>query len=121
MAFYRNTILIIVFSLGLTGLALGRGPDDSSPPELSVGNPLARLGQTIKGFGPEQDKLLPPDQAFQFSANVKDANTLHVDWQIAPGYYLYRERFKFALLDSCLLYTSPSPRDRQKSRMPSSA
>ena len=24
-------------------------------------------------------------------------------------------------MDSCLLYTSPSPRDRQKSRMPSSA
>ena len=24
-------------------------------------------------------------------------------------------------LDDCLLYTSPSPRDRQKSRMPSSA
>ena len=27
----------------------------------------------------------------------------------------------FALRDPCLLYTSPSPRDRQKSRMPSSA
>ena len=26
-----------------------------------------------------------------------------------------------ALADACLLYTSPSPRDRQKSRMPSSA
>ena len=26
-----------------------------------------------------------------------------------------------AIADSCLLYTSPSPRDRQKSRMPSSA
>ena len=25
------------------------------------------------------------------------------------------------LVESCLLYTSPSPRDRQKSRMPSSA
>ena len=100
MAFYRNTVLIIVFSLGLTGLALGLGPDDSSPPELSAGNPLARLGQAIKGLGQEQDKLLPPDQAFQFSANVKDANTLHVDWQIAPGYYLYRDRFKFALLES---------------------
>ena len=25
------------------------------------------------------------------------------------------------LTDACLLYTSPSPRDRQKSRMPSSA
>ena len=28
---------------------------------------------------------------------------------------------KVGLLDACLLYTSPSPRDRQKSRMPSSA
>ena len=29
--------------------------------------------------------------------------------------------FCFVLDTSCLLYTSPSPRDRQKSRMPSSA
>ena len=28
---------------------------------------------------------------------------------------------KFDKYDICLLYTSPSPRDRQKSRMPSSA
>ena len=27
----------------------------------------------------------------------------------------------YALVGPCLLYTSPSPRDRQKSRMPSSA
>ena len=31
------------------------------------------------------------------------------------------EHLWFALLADCLLYTSPSPRDRQKSRMPSSA
>ena len=30
-------------------------------------------------------------------------------------------RFLGAHLQVCLLYTSPSPRDRQKSRMPSSA
>ena len=29
--------------------------------------------------------------------------------------------FDFMSIKSCLLYTSPSPRDRQKSRMPSSA
>ena len=28
---------------------------------------------------------------------------------------------KAAPVETCLLYTSPSPRDRQKSRMPSSA
>ena len=40
------------------------------------------------------------------------------------GYYDFEkekpQKVKFNL-DVCLLYTSPSPRDRQKSRMPSSA
>ena len=31
----------------------------------------------------------------------------------------YKEKFSYS--EFCLLYTSPSPRDRQKSRMPSSA
>ena len=35
-----------------------------------------------------------------------------------PGYHRGQKR---ALNKYCLLYTSPSPRDRQKSRMPSSA
>ena len=30
-------------------------------------------------------------------------------------------RGRYSLIGLCLLYTSPSPRDRQKSRMPSSA
>ena len=34
----------------------------------------------------------------------------------------FREKYKgFTNLDDCLLYTSPSPRDRTRSRMPSSA
>ena len=32
-----------------------------------------------------------------------------------------RQRIGIQLQETCLLYTSPSPRDRQKSRMPSSA
>ena len=34
---------------------------------------------------------------------------------------LESRKLKFPLLISCLLYTSPSPRDRTRSRMPSSA
>ena len=34
---------------------------------------------------------------------------------------LFLSLLGFALVSICLLYTSPSPRDRQKSRMPSSA
>ena len=42
-------------------------------------------------------KFLEPEQAFQFSARSIDAKTIEVRYRIAEGYYLYRERFKFAL------------------------
>ncbi len=46
------------------------------------------------------DELLQPEQAFEFSANVKNGNTLFVSWEIAPNYYLYREKIKLELLNS---------------------
>lgn len=39
--------------------------------------------------------LLEPEQAFKVSARALDANTIEVRYQIADGYYLYREKFKF--------------------------
>jgi thiol:disulfide interchange protein DsbD len=44
------------------------------------------------------EQLLEPEQAFEFSANVKNGNTLYVNWEIAPAYYLYREKIKLELL-----------------------
>jgi thiol:disulfide interchange protein DsbD len=46
---------------------------------------------------PARAEFLEPTQAFRFSAQVADANTIAVTYDIADGYYLYRERFKFAL------------------------
>ncbi len=43
-----------------------------------------------------QPDLLEPEQAFRFSARVLDASNIEVRYQIADGYYLYRERFAFA-------------------------
>ena len=40
--------------------------------------------------------LLEPEKAFRFSARALDANTVEVRFAIAEGYYMYRERFKFA-------------------------
>src|SRR5260221_3744077 len=42
------------------------------------------------------DELLEPDKAFRFSAQALDAATVEVSYAIADGYYLYRERFRFA-------------------------
>ncbi len=43
-----------------------------------------------------QPDLLEPEKAFRFSARVLDAANIEVRYQIADGYYLYRERFAFA-------------------------
>ena len=63
---------------------------------------------------------------------VQDPNTgsIYWDWRhdtphevrnAAENYVGYVEKWTDDLTSRCLLYTSPSPRDRQKSRMPSSA
>ena len=41
------------------------------------------------------DDFLPPEQAFKFSATMRDAHTVVLTYDIAPGYYMYRERFAF--------------------------
>ena len=48
------------------------------------------------------DDFLDPDQAFQLSVRVLDARRLELTYTIAPGYYLYRERFKFSSSDAKL-------------------
>jgi thiol:disulfide interchange protein DsbD len=53
---------------------------------------LGFLG-TARAAGPE---LLEPEQAFRMSARAIDARTVEVSFAIAEGYYMYRERFKFA-------------------------
>ncbi|GGY09675.1 protein-disulfide reductase DsbD [Massilia dura] len=42
-----------------------------------------------------EDDFLPPDVAFQFYARMADAGTVEATWQIAEGYYMYREQFRF--------------------------
>ena len=41
------------------------------------------------------DDFLEPEKAFQFSARQLDPKTIEITFDIAPGYYLYREQFKF--------------------------
>ncbi|MDO9219605.1 MAG: protein-disulfide reductase DsbD [Thiobacillus sp.] len=45
----------------------------------------------------QADEFLEPEAAFTFSARALDANTLEARWQIADGYYMYRDKFKFEL------------------------
>ncbi|MYM41613.1 protein-disulfide reductase DsbD [Duganella qianjiadongensis] len=42
------------------------------------------------------DAFLEPEAAFKFSARMVDGHTVAVTFQIADGYYMYRERFRFS-------------------------
>ncbi|PPD04068.1 MAG: thiol:disulfide interchange protein [Methylobacter sp.] len=71
------------------------------------------ISQLLSGKNSAGDQeLLPAEQAFQFSATIKDGQTLNVDWQLAPGYYLYRDKIQLSLVntDNTSLGTYTIPR-----------
>ena len=56
--------------------------------------------------------------------HIKDQSiptNIWIDYTIPENYQMYDLMSLYPDCKICLLYTSPSPRDRQKSRMPSSA
>ena len=71
--------------------------------------------------------LYPPDprteQATMREAALCAKEGITINIFLIPSWSQSEEDVRFAhrLAQTCLLYTSPSPRDRQKSRMPSSA
>jgi thiol:disulfide interchange protein DsbD len=60
---------------------------------------LGALSESLGFGGGGEDEVLEPDQAFQFSMDVIDPNTLMAYWQIAPDHYMYRGKISFDLAD----------------------
>ena len=54
---------------------------------------LALAGQAVAA----DPKLLPPEEAFRFSARALDDKTLEARFAVTDGYYLYRDKMRFAL------------------------
>ena len=73
---------------------------------------VARLTNTQSAFGAEYDSL-----SDMVAFGVAPA-LLAFEWALGS---MGKVGWMVAFIYVCLLYTSPSPRDRQKSRMPSSA
>ncbi|WP_300760044.1 protein-disulfide reductase DsbD [Janthinobacterium sp.] len=49
-----------------------------------------------------EDEFLDPELAFKFSARMQDPSTIAVTYEIADGYYMYREHFKFQAVNGKL-------------------
>ena len=57
---------------------------------------LAALAACFIPYAHAGEEVLPPDQAFQFSARLADTDVVEIRYAIADGYYLYRDKFKFS-------------------------
>lgn len=83
-------------------------PPQKTTFDLKLPSPIAKVDpvkQLIKGtqnlkLNLFEDELLQPDQAFEFFASIKDDHTLNVNWHIAEGYYLYREKVQLELINA---------------------
>ena len=62
--------------------------------------PLLLLVNATLALAATGVEFLPPEQAFRFSARALDARTVEVVFEVADGYYLYREQFAFAADDA---------------------
>ncbi len=56
----------------------------------------------FSAFVHAEEEFLDPQVAFKFTARAVDANTLEARWQIADRYYMYRDKFKFAVQGATL-------------------
>jgi thiol:disulfide interchange protein DsbD len=63
------------------------------------GNGLNQFVQGFKSLAPGlfSNELLPPEQAFQFFATLKDDHSVHVSWLAAEGYFLYKDKLALSL------------------------
>lgn len=69
---------------------------------------LEALKQLTSSGGSGTEDFLPPDVAFVLSAEVVDRNTIVARWDIADGYYLYRDRLTFAVDDASRVAIGPA-------------
>ena len=89
---------------------VGHPPTSSGPPPYSSPMTQTRTStQPIRSAPPPPGQTHPPPQIKTSSYHALPTNRTSNPLTARPGQH------------TCLLYTSPSPRDRQKSRMPSSA
>jgi thiol:disulfide interchange protein DsbD len=62
----------------------------------------------------EPRELLEPQDAFRLSAVALDAKSTQIDFRIAKGYYLYRERFRLETADGKVIAGAELPKGTMK-------
>lgn len=84
--FFHLLLGVLLSLLTITATAQNFTPGSQSSPNL----------QSLLG-GSGGDAIIPPEQAYKFSAKVETPERLRLKWEIANGTYLYQEKIKLKL------------------------
>lgn len=87
-----------LFPILLLLLSFTSSPAVAQEGGFSLFSKLQELGINLGQHN--QQELLPPDEAFKISVDVRDANTLIAKFTPAKNYYLYRDKIAFEPHDS---------------------
>ena len=68
-------------------------PFTSAHAQTGSANALESLLQGANAVG--DDELLPPEQAFALQVAPDAPDLIAIEYQVAEGYYLYRDKFRF--------------------------
>ena len=87
-----------------------------TPPRLTALASLLAFLLVSFSLPAAAEEFLPPEEAFRASVRALDSQTVEVNFDIAPGYYLYRDKFRFSAEPALLLPAgAPAlPRGKQK-------
>ncbi len=87
--YWTTLILLSLLSLGMIH------------PAQAEQSPIQQLGGLMSSLGLDagNNDPLHPDEAFVFSNEDPESDSIKLQWQIADEHYLYRNKFKFKLSD----------------------
>ncbi|MGE0371544.1 MAG: protein-disulfide reductase DsbD [Gammaproteobacteria bacterium] len=86
----RFSALTLLLLFSSAGLAADSGGLSSS---------IASVGERL-GLITSEPVFLEPERAFVFSAEVPGPGAITARWEIADGYYLYRDKFSFRVVEA---------------------
>src|SRR5674476_499984 len=115
--------LIMITTSFLTGCSSTSSPtaSSSSKVQTSTASPSTQAPASSSAPAPTASKQATSSPASTTSANARVTTCLTQHLTLTQGPVGAAAGSTYVTYYLCLLYTSPSPRDRQKSRMPSSA
>jgi thioredoxin:protein disulfide reductase len=80
--------------------------------QSSSAQSLTERLSNVFGSSSASNEILNPDVAFTFESDVNNPQKINLQWRVEDGYYLYRDKFKFAISKG------PSKIDQDKVNVP---